>query len=100
MKTREEILDFLEKDKNHLREDFHVIKIGIFGSVAKNTHNANSDIDLIAEFEENTPNLYELKQKLKSYLKQRLEVENIDICRERYIKPIFKQSILKEALYV
>lgn len=100
MKTREEILDFLEKNKKLLHEDFHIIKIGIFGSVAKNTQNANSDIDLIVEFEENTPNLYELKQKLKSYLKQHLEVENIDICRERYIKPIFKQSILKEALYV
>jgi len=100
MKKKEEILDYLQRNKDLLHKKFHVIKIGLFGSIARDEQNNESDIDLIVEFEKNTPNLHDLKQELISYLKQQLNVDRIDICRERYIKPIFKQSVLKETYYV
>ena len=41
----------------------------------------------------------EFKKELKDYIRANLNIE-IDICREKYIKPIFKDSILKETVYV
>lgn len=98
MKTRDQILTFLSQNKKLLRDKYHIVRIGLFGSYARGDQNANSDIDLIVEFEENTQNLYELKLQLKDFFRSHLGVE-IDICREKYIKPRIKSSILKETVY-
>lgn len=99
MVTREEILEYLSRNKKYFRNNFHIVKIGLFGSYAKGDQRTNSDIDLIIEFERNTPNLYDLKNKLRTYIREDLNIE-VDICREKYIKPIFKDSILRDTLYV
>lgn len=98
MKSKDQILSFLALNKDMLRERYHIVRIGIFGSYARGDQNMNSDIDLLVEFEDNTENLFELKQQLKKLFRNRLNLE-VDICREKYIKPRFKKSILKEAIY-
>jgi predicted nucleotidyltransferase len=52
----------------------------------------------MVEFEENTQDLYELKIQLKEFFRIQLGID-IDICREKYIKPRIKNSILKETVY-
>ena len=99
MKSKEEILKFLSGNKEYLKETFHIVKIGIFGSYARGDNESASDIDLIVEFEENTPNLFDLKRKLKAYIKNNLHLD-VDICREKYIKPRYRKVILSEAEYV
>ena len=99
IKSKEEILNFLSLRKNFLRKNFHIVKLGLFGSFARGDNESGSDIDLIVEFEENTQNLFDLKRKLKAYLKENLNLE-VDICREKYIKPRYKKTILTEAQYV
>jgi predicted nucleotidyltransferase len=98
MKTRDEILDFLSQNKKLFRYRYHIDKIGLFGSYARGDQNNKSDLDLIVEFEENTQDLYELKLQIKDFFKTHLGLE-VDICREKYIKPRFKKAILKEAIY-
>jgi predicted nucleotidyltransferase len=98
MKTRDQILAFLSQNKNLFRDKFHIIRIGLFGSYARGDQNVNSDIDLLVEFEENTQDLYGLKLQLKDFFRNKLGIE-IDICREKYIKPRIKESILKETIY-
>jgi predicted nucleotidyltransferase len=98
MKTRDQILTFLSQNKKLFRDKYHIIRIGLFGSYARGDQNNNSDIDLLVEFEENTQDLYELKLQLKDFFRVKLGIE-IDICREKYIKPRFKKSILKETVY-
>jgi predicted nucleotidyltransferase len=98
MKTRDQILAFLSQNKNLFRDKFHIIRIGLFGSYARGDQNVNSDIDLLVEFEENTQDLYGLKLQLKDFFRNKLGIE-IDICREKYIKPRIKKSILKETIY-
>lgn len=71
----------------------------MFGSFARNTPTEKSDIDLIVEFEDNTPNLYDLKNKLRQYIMEHLG-RDVDICREKYIKPYAREMILREAIYV
>jgi uncharacterized protein len=98
MKTRDQILTFLNQNKKLFRDKFHIIRIGIFGSYARGEQNINSDIDLLVEFEENTQDLYDLKIQLKDFFYSNLGIE-VDICREKYIKPRIKKSILAETIY-
>jgi predicted nucleotidyltransferase len=98
MRTRTQILSFLTQNKKLFRDKFHITRIGIFGSYARGDQNKNSDIDLLVEFEENTRDLYDLKQQLKDFFRDKLDVE-VDICREKYIKPRIKKSILEETVY-
>ena len=81
MKTKDQILDFLSQNKKLLRDQYHIIRIGLFGSYARDEQNIDSDLDILVEFEENTPDLHELKKKLKDFLRKKLGTE-IDICRE------------------
>ncbi len=98
MKTRAQILDFLSRNIQLFRNEFHIEKIGFFGSYARDEQNYDSDLDLLVEFEKKTPNLYELKIQIKEFFATHLGLE-VDICREKYIKPRLKKSILKEAIY-
>ncbi len=99
MISRNDILTFLSQNKQYFRDRFHIVKIGLFGSYARNEQNSTSDIDLIVEFKDNTQNLYDLKRDLKAYIQQKLNLD-VDIAREKYLKPRYKKSILKETQYV
>jgi len=99
MTKTDKVLSYLEKHKTRLVREYHLTKIGVFGSVARHEGRDNSDIDLIVEFDENTPDLYTIKQRLKNELSRQLNA-SVDICREKYIKPVFKKHILAEAIYV
>lgn len=99
MKTQDEILNFLRHNREHLSDHYHVTKIALFGSFARNQQSENSDVDLLFEFEEGTQNIYDLKDALKSFLSAAFE-RNVDLAREKYLKPYAKQEILKDALYV
>lgn len=98
MKTREQILAFLAQNKILFRDKYHIVRIGLFGSYARGEQKPASDIDLLVEFEENTQGLYELKIQLKEFFQIQLGVD-VDICREKYLKPRIKSSILKETVY-
>ena len=93
-----QILFYLTSNKDRLEKEFSITRIGVFGSIARGDHNDQSDIDLIVEFKDNTPDLYTIKQKLKSEIQSIFNLP-VDICREKYIKEIFKQQILSEVKY-
>ncbi len=99
MTTKGEILEFLARNKEYFRVKFGITKIGLFGSYAKDEQAENSDIDLIVEFENDTPNLHDVKNELKFYIKSRFYI-NVDIAREKYLKPYYRKTILKETIYV
>ena len=99
MKSKKEIILFLRENKNYFKEDFHITKIALFGSFAREEQGEESDVDILIELENNTPNIFELKNELRSYLKSKLDRE-IDIAREKYLKSYNKEEILKEAIYV
>jgi len=93
-----QILNYLSSNKARFKKDYHLIRIGVFGSVARGDQNENSDIDLVVEFEENTSDLHTIKQQLRNEIQSKFNLP-VDICREKYIKPIFKQLVLSEVKY-
>lgn len=99
MSDLDNILAYLLLNKDRYYKEYHLQKIGIFGSIARNEQNENSDIDLIVEFKKDTADLYSIKQLIKQELEEKFN-RSVDICREKYLKPYFKKQIQREAKYV
>jgi predicted nucleotidyltransferase len=53
----------------------------------------------LVEFEPDTDNIFDKKMRLRDMLKSSFN-RDVDICREKYIKPYLESYILKEAIYV
>jgi len=98
MVDSKQILVYLLSNKDRLQKEYHLVRIGVFGSIARGEQKEDSDIDLIVEFEDNTPDLYSVKQRLRNEIQSKFN-KPVDICREKYIKPIFRKTVLSEARY-
>ena len=98
MTTSNQILNYLSSNKERYHQKYRLVRVGLFGSFARGEETVNSDIDLLVEFEDNTKGLMDVKQELKSEI-QKIFNRPVDICREKYVKPIFKKRILSEVLY-
>ncbi len=99
MLTKNTILGFLKDHSQYLRSNYHIRKIGLIGSFARDEQSDTSDIDLLVEFEPGTEDLYQIKIKLKDYLKSNFQ-RDVEICREKYLKPYVKDYLMKEVIYV
>lgn len=79
-----------------LKQKYGVYKIGVFGSVARDQDNSDSDIDIIVEMH---PDLFKricLKNKLESILGKK-----VDVVRYRKgMNKFLKQRIDREGIYV
>jgi hypothetical protein len=98
MLNKNDILNFIGQNYSYLQRHFHIQKIGIFGSFAKNEQTELSDIDLIIELEDNTPDIYELKMELREFFGGQFN-RKIDIASEKYLKSYVKADIMKETIY-
>ncbi len=93
------IIRFLSEHFLSLKEEYRISKIGLFGSFARNEQNDNSDIDIIIEFKEGTENIYERKNALREFLSKYFQ-RDVDLCREKYLKPYVKDYLKNEIIYV
>ena len=99
MVNQNQIIHYLSANKQRISRKYHLKKLGIFGSYARNEQTPASDLDLLVEFEDNTPDLTDKKEFLRKEIQSVFQIP-VDICREKYIKPIFRQQILSDAIYV
>ena len=99
MTTREEIVAYLKEKKEDFFSDFQVVKLGLFGSFARGEASEASDIDLLVEFQPGTEDLHEKKAKIKAVIENHFHRE-VDLCREKYIKPYYRSIILQSAIDV
>lgn len=93
------ILGYLKANKERLMREYHLTRIGLFGSFSREDYHLASDIDLVVEFEPETQDLYLLKQNLRKEIQQIFD-RPVDICRLKYIKPIFRSQIQQDIQYV
>jgi uncharacterized protein len=98
MLSASEILLFLRKNKQLLKDQYHCKEIGLFGSFSRNEQTENSDIDILIVFDEGTPDLYKIENDLKSFLSDHFN-RNVVICAKKWINPIFMPLVLSEAIY-
>jgi len=95
--TKENILHYLKDKKDNFKNRYNIIKIGIFGSYAKDRANSNSDIDIVVEFDKfDAFNLIGIKQDIEKDLKKRVDIVQL---REK-MNNFLKNRIEQEAIYV
>jgi uncharacterized protein len=99
MTNKNEILNFIKANKLMLHDKFYLSKIALFGSYARQEADETSDIDLLIEFEGTVSNIHKIKQDLKIFFEKQFNI-SVDICREKYIKPYFREMIFNEAIYI
>ncbi len=94
----DQIVEYLKKNKRFLYDRFGVTGMGIFGSFVRGDQVASSDIDMIVDIEKARKNIHSFLQ-LKRYLEKELE-KKIDLGFEHSLKPILRDKIKKQVIYV
>jgi predicted nucleotidyltransferase len=96
--TKNDIIENLKEKEKLLREKFHVKRIGIFGSFARNENSDKSDIDFLVEFDIPLESYIQNRLNLIEYL-EKLFGRKIDLANPNSLKPLYKNTILNQALY-
>ncbi len=96
--TKVYILKFLSQNKDEFLKKYGVTKIGLFGSYARGDFTKDSDIDIAIE-------MLNEKKGLSTFFSFKRELEEmfnlkVDLGIESSLKPIAKERILKEIVYV
>jgi predicted nucleotidyltransferase len=95
--TRDDILRVLARFRDTRRDEYGIVRIGVFGSVARGESTETSDVDVVVELAQ--PDLLVLvgiKQELEELLHR-----PVDVVRHRErMNPHLKERIQKEAIYV
>ena len=94
--TREDILAKLAASRPDL-DTFHVVSLSVFGSVARDEASADSDVDVLVEFDlEAVVGLFEFVR-LQRYLTQLLG-RRVDLATPDALHKALRASILSEAI--
>lgn len=94
--TQQEVLSFLSQHKQEFENRFSITKIGLFGSVAKDEHTNESDIDLVVEMRDK--NYFKLIE-FENYLKEHFH-SKIDVGFLESMKSYIKEQVSKDLIYV
>lgn len=93
---RNEALAILRAEQAHLRRDFGVKSLALFGSVARDQAKDSSDVDLLVEFDRPIGLLHLIGT--QQYIEKRLGVARVDLILKRAILPELKDDILTGAV--
>lgn len=94
---RDEVIGYMRRFKEVNKDKYRIVRLGIFGSVARDCMTEGSDIDVVAELE--VPDMFMLIG-IKQELEEQLHCP-VDIVRYRDTMNAFlKRKIDQEALYV
>ena len=97
MNTIKEIKNLLSKHRKELEAKYKVKNIGVFGSFVRGEQKKKSDIDILVEFKE-TVDFFEFLD-LEEHLERLLGIK-VDLVTKRALKPLIKDKILNEVVYV
>lgn len=96
MKTRDEYIRLLSQFKLQTAEKFGLRSIGIFGSVSRNEHREDSDLDVFVEVNHND---YFLLAELKEQLEALCGCA-VDLVRLRStLRPLLLKRIQEDGIY-
>ena len=95
--NRDEIVLVLSQFRDRNKTKYNIIKMGVFGSVARNKIADESDIDIVVQLgKQDLFNLIGIKQDLEEQLNRKVDIVSY---REK-MKRFLKHKIDNEAVYV
>ncbi|MBD3842086.1 MAG: nucleotidyltransferase domain-containing protein [Campylobacterales bacterium] len=98
------ILEYLTSQKRTLESEYHINKIGLFGSYARNSEHFGSDIDIVLKFDDSYISscdpweYFNILNHIKDDMSKKFML-NVDIVDEQSDSP-YLETIKKEAIYV
>jgi predicted nucleotidyltransferase len=99
IRSTPEPVEYLRRRKNELHDRYGINTIRVFGSRARGTHSANSDIDILVTAQKpyrfDLIELIDLEQTISSDLGM-----PVDLILEEDLKPSVARSALMEAISV
>lgn len=95
--TLEEIKNIIKENLAHLKKEYYVSEVGVFGSYATGEQKEDSDIDVLIEIGQPI-GLFKFVG-LKLYLEEKLN-KKVDLVTKRALKPLIKDQILDETVYI
>lgn len=90
------IIQTLKATLPELRDRYGVISLGVFGSYVRGEQTANSDLDLLVEFDHRPMTLLQFIA-LEYELSDRLQIK-VDLVEKSMLKPNIGDRILQEVL--
>ncbi len=95
--TKKEILDVLHHFKNNNQSRYKILQLGLFGSVARESFNQASDVDVVVKLEkQDLWNIIGIKQDLEELLAKPVDV----VSYQSYMNSFLRKRIDQEAIYV
>lgn len=92
-----QIKDTLNNNRDYIRDTYHVVNIGIFGSVARGENTEKSDLDVLVEFSK--PIGFFEFVRLEDYLTKVIG-QRVDLVTKNALRPFLKEEILSQTIYV
>ena len=90
-KHSKELIDFCKSNK--------IKKLSLFGSYLKNKYNAESDIDLLVEFEKNTGygllDITRIERELSEMIKKKVDLRTPEELSKYFRDKVVKESLVK-----
>jgi predicted nucleotidyltransferase len=97
MKSLDEIKEIIDIHKDELRKEYGLKEIGVFGSYVRGAQRADSDLDILIEFEK--PVGFVKFLRLENRLSELLGVR-VEMVTKKALKPFIGKRILQEVIYV
>ncbi|OEU61065.1 MAG: nucleotidyltransferase [Desulfobacterales bacterium S5133MH16] len=95
--NRDEIVLVLSQFRDRNKTKYNIIKMGVFGSVARNKIADESDIDIVVQLgKQDLFNLIGIKQDLEEQLNRKVDIVSYREKMNRFLK----HKIDNEAIYV
>jgi len=95
MDTRDLLLEHLRRLRPTLAQRYRVRELALFGSIARGTFTADSDVDLLVDFADDADLLDMVG--LANYLEGELERE-VDVIPRRALRPELHDQVLSEQI--
>jgi hypothetical protein len=96
MTNRDEILSLLKSLKSDLTTRYKVRNIGVFGSFARKEARADSDVDILVDFNDGA-DLFDLVE-LSEYLEEKIG-RHVDLATPRALRPEIREGIYRDVVY-
>jgi uncharacterized protein len=95
--NRSQVLEVLRAIKPELEREYHVAKIGLFGSFVRGEERNASDVDILVEFTRPVGMFKFLE--LEEYLERKIG-KKVDLVSRKALKPYIGRRILNEVIMV
>lgn len=93
----QDCLNSLVKYKQLRGEQLGILRLGVFGSVARQKNTEESDLDVVVEMEKpSLRQIYELERELNEIFNCKIDIVQM----RSTLRPLLKRNIQQEAIYV